>query len=82
MPKEPKKLHPMRELNTNMKCLVPYCPREVYTRGNCKSHREMLRKLIDKGIHTEEELVKSGKMLPNKRQKFSDWLKQEGGTNV
>jgi hypothetical protein len=36
------------------------CDREVYARSVCKKHYNCLRKLIKKGVRTDEELVIGG----------------------
>lgn len=63
----------------NNKCLNPQCEMTIFARGLCHSCYVAARRLINKGMITDEELVKRGKLLTStviktKKKQREDWL--------
>ena len=59
------------------KCLVPDCPRDVYSRGVCRNHHVQIKSYVRKGTFTDKELVEKGKLLPKRvavGRRILEWL--------
>lgn len=62
-------------------CLVPQCDREVRSRGLCSGHYGAARHYVARGKTTWERLEATGKSLPlrdGKNSEFGAWLFDEG----
>lgn len=66
-----------------MKCLNDMCNNEAHSRGLCTTCYGYAQDMIKSGTHTEEQLIKAGKMLvPYASTRLSSkkgWMMDTGG---